>query len=154
MLYFAYGSNMEWTQMRDRCPSWRFVGIAVMPDYRLAFTRASVNRGCGVADAVQDLGCKVWGVVYEISEIDVGKLDKSEGYRPGRQTNSYWRRECIVFLDGDRRRQIKVQTYYAEPEIDPPLPNQLYKNAIISGGKKWHLPKHYRRKLNLIKVAG
>jgi hypothetical protein len=41
MLYFAYGSNMNWQQMQDRCPSARFFGVALLPDHKLAFTRES-----------------------------------------------------------------------------------------------------------------
>ena len=78
MLYFAYGSNMDWDQMKQCCQAARFVGVALLPDHRLAFTRKSVNRGCGVADAVPDAGRRVWGVVYEIGDLDVGKLDTSE----------------------------------------------------------------------------
>ncbi len=79
MLYFAYGSNMDWAQMRERCPSARFVGVARLPDHRLAFTRESVHWGSGVADALRESGRKLWGVVYEITDSDVGRLDRSEG---------------------------------------------------------------------------
>jgi len=58
MLNFAYGSNMNWNQMRERCPSSRFVGIAVLRDHKLAFTRESVNHGCGVADVVAEDGAQ------------------------------------------------------------------------------------------------
>ena len=71
MLYFAYGSNMNWLQMQNRCPSARFLYRAVLPDYKLAFTRKSVKRGCGVADVVPARGQNAWGVVYEISNLDV-----------------------------------------------------------------------------------
>jgi len=54
MLYFAYGSNLDFAQMRDRCPSALFVAIAKLPDHRLAFTRKSIKRACGVADAVPE----------------------------------------------------------------------------------------------------
>ena len=30
----------------------------------------------------------VWGVVYDIAEIDFGRLDVAEGFRPGRIRNS------------------------------------------------------------------
>jgi len=53
MLYFAYGSNMDWNQIRGRCPSASFLGIAVLLDHRLAFSRYSTTRNCGVADAVK-----------------------------------------------------------------------------------------------------
>jgi hypothetical protein len=63
MFYFAYGSNMNWTQMRGRCPSARYVAIAVLRNHTLAFTRKSVKRGCGVADAVWSERQEMWGVV-------------------------------------------------------------------------------------------
>ncbi len=154
MFYFAYGSNMDWAQIRERCPSARFVGVAALPDYRLAFTRRSIKRECGVADAVCDEGQRLWGVVYEISDLAIGKLDKSEGYRPGRKRNSYWRRECMVFLDGDEQGPLTGWTYFADPQTNPPPPNQAYKNLIISGARHWHLPEEYIEELEHIQVRG
>jgi Gamma-glutamyl cyclotransferase, AIG2-like len=116
VLYFAYGSNMNWAQMKERCPASCFVGIAVLPDHRLAFTRKSVKRGCGVADALRDTGRKLWSVVYEISDLDIGSLDRSEGYRSGRETNSYCRRECTVFLDGEETQPLTISTNFGEPQ--------------------------------------
>jgi gamma-glutamylcyclotransferase (GGCT)/AIG2-like uncharacterized protein YtfP len=153
MLCFAYGSNMDWDQMRERCPSTRFVGTAVLRDHRLAFTRKSTNRNCGVADGVPEHGRELWGVVYEICDHDVGKLDTAEGYRPGREKNSYWRRECLVFLDNDGERPLTVSTYFAEREPNPPLPNAEYKNLILSGARYWHLPEGYIRELEEIRVS-
>jgi len=43
MVTFAYGSNMNWNQMRERCPSSRFVGIAVLRDHKLAVMRKFGN---------------------------------------------------------------------------------------------------------------
>lgn len=154
MLYFAYGSNMNWQQMRERCSSARFVGIAFLPDHKLAFTRKSVKRGCGVADAVGEDGRKIWGAVYEIDDLDVGKLDVSEGYRPGREKNSYWRRECLVLLDGDQQRPLTASSYFGDPQLDPPLPNGEYKQMIVSGARHWHLPEEYVRDLEAIEVSG
>ena len=154
MLYFAYGSNMDWGQMRERCPSVRFIGVAKLPDHRLAFTRRSVKRDCGAADAVCQLGRAMWGVVFEIPDLEVGALDQSEGYLPGRDKNSYWRRECMVFLDSDEKRPLKVATYFAEPQKDPPLPNQDYKNLILAGARHWQLPPNYINELEGIAVSG
>ena len=154
MLYFAYGSNMDWAQMKERCPSALFVGIARLADHRLAFSRASRTRGCGVADVVPETGRSVWGVVYQLSELDVGALDKSEGDRPGRARNSYWRRVCMVFLDGDENRPVTAQTYFAEPEPNPPLPNQGYKDLILGGARHWHLPAEYIAELEAIETRG
>ena len=154
MLTFAYGSNMNWNQMRERCPSSRFVGIAVLRDHKLAFTRKSVNRGSGVADVVAEDGARVWGVVYEITDLDVGKLDAWEGFRPGRDKNSYYRRECLVFLDGEDQRPLMVSAYFGDPQPNPPLPNAAYRDLILAGARHWHLPEEYVRQLEQIEVSG
>lgn len=154
MLYFAYGSNMNWMQMRERCPSVRFVGVAALADHRLAFTRESVNRGCGVADAVREAGRRVWGVVYQVSDHDLGRLDQLEGYRPARERNSYWRRECMVFLDGDDEQPLTAVSYFAEPQANAPLPSRDYKDLILAGAQHWHLPADYVAELEGIEVAG
>lgn len=78
MLYFAYGSNMECIQIKKRCPSASFVGIAKLSDYRLAFTRRSTKRRCGVADVVPEEGHRVWGVIFKIAEGDIKRLDECE----------------------------------------------------------------------------
>lgn len=154
MLYFAYGSNMNWNQMKNRCPSAKFTGVAKLPGHRLAFTRKSVNRGCGVADAVGEAGRDVWGVVFEISELDVKVLDKSEGFRHGCDKNSYYRCESVVLLDGDEQRPVTAETYFAEQEPNPPPPSQAYKDLILSGARHWHLPTDYLAELAALEVRG
>ena len=125
----------------------------MLPDHRLAFTRESVNRGCGVADAVRDMNSNVWGVVYEVSNLDLKQLDKCEGYRPGRDQNSYWRRHCIVFLDGDAGGCLTTETYFAEPQPNPPLPSRQYMDLIIAGARHWQLPADYIAELARVEVA-
>jgi gamma-glutamylcyclotransferase (GGCT)/AIG2-like uncharacterized protein YtfP len=126
--------------------------MAVLVDHKLAFTRMSTGRECGVADAVPNDGSLLWGVVYEIPDREVGQLDKSEGYRPGRTKNSYWRRECMVFQEGDEARPLAVFTYLAERQPAPPNPSAAYKELIVSGARWWHLPDSYVRELEQIKA--
>jgi predicted dinucleotide-utilizing enzyme len=63
MLY--YGSNMNWPQMQQRCPSTRFVDRATLPDYKLAVTHRPVRRGCGVVSAVPQAGLSVHHIEVE-----------------------------------------------------------------------------------------
>jgi gamma-glutamylcyclotransferase len=153
MLYFAYGSNMDWVQIRERCPSAQFMSVAKLPDHRLAFTRKSETRKCGVADAVPEKGANVWGVVYQIDEVDVGRLDQSEGFRPGRANNSYAREERHVFGDGDKTKPVAVSIYFAQREKNPPPPNAPYKRVILEGARFWHLPEDYIAELEKIDIA-
>lgn len=155
MLYFAYGSNTDWEQMRGRCASAQFVAVAKLPNHRLEFTRRSIRRGCGVADAVPTSREAVWGVVYDIAEVDFGKLDKDEGYRPGRPVdqNSYNRDHRHVWRDGDEEQPLLVWVYVGNPQTDPPRPNAAYKELLVQGAKFWHLPAEYVKQLEHIKIA-
>lgn len=153
MLYFAYGSNMDWDQMKERCASARFVGMAELRDHKLAFTRRSVKRGCGVCDAVPLSGNSMWGAVFEVVDADIGRLDVHEGYQPGRAKNSYWRKECHVYVNGDDKQPMAVVSYFGDPQDNPPLPNSKYKNLLISGARRWQLPDAYVKQLEAIEVS-
>ena len=154
MLYFAYGSNMDWEQMRQRCPSARFLHRATLPDRQIAFTRKSVGGGCGVGDVVRAPGQRVWGVVYDIVGADVGKLDKYEGFQPDRDRNAYWRRECTVFIDDDAQNPLTCSSYFATPQPEPPLPSRAYVRQLIDGARHWGLPAEYIGQLEVIATAG
>jgi gamma-glutamylcyclotransferase len=155
MLCFAYGSNMNWDQMRDRCRSAQFLGVASLRDHRLAFPRRSRERNCGVASAVTAERAEVWGVVYEVPDMEVAALDESEGFRPGRERdrNAYVREERHVYRDGDEQRPLLVQVYFAHPQENPPRPSAEYKKLIVEGAEWWHLPSDYIDQLKRIETG-
>jgi len=140
---------MDWDQIRERCPSARFLGIAVLLDHQLAFSRDSSlsTRKHGVADAVKCEGRQVWGVIYDVDERDIGNLDKKEGFQPGKMNNSYQREQRHVFLDGNREKPLAVGIYLAIPQPGPHRPSEKYKDLILSGAKFWHLPEDYIREI-------
>jgi gamma-glutamylcyclotransferase (GGCT)/AIG2-like uncharacterized protein YtfP len=154
MLYFAYGSNLEWAQMKQRCPLAKFVCRAKLPAHRLAFTLKSVRRDCGVADVLPDQTKDVWGVVYELPDGELKNLDKKEGYRPGRryEQNQYSRKDQYVWPEGDAERSLLVALYLGHPQLDPPLPSDDYKRLIVVGAKHWNLPAEYIRQLESIRT--
>jgi gamma-glutamylcyclotransferase (GGCT)/AIG2-like uncharacterized protein YtfP len=154
VLSLAYGSDLDSEQMRSRCPSARFICVAELRDHNLVFPRRSKVRGCGVASIEARRGSSVWGVVYQIDEVDVAKLDASEGYMPGRESgkNSYVREERHVHADGDEAKPLLVWVYVAHPHAKPPLPNVDYKQLIVDGAKSWHLPGEYISELEQIEV--
>ena len=155
MLYFAYGSNMHFDQMKVRCPSARFRTVARLRDYRLAFTRFSKNRQCGVADVIPSEGAEVWGTVFQIGEDEIGILDKSEGYRPGRsrEENAYERGEMVVQQEGDLHAPVKVWTYAVVNKlISHQKPSREYKQLLLDGARMWCLPAPYIRQLEAIET--
>ena len=150
MLYFAYGSNLDRQQMRERCPGSVDVCTAKLKGYRLDFTRNSTKWGGGVADVVEVPNEEVWGVVYEVTGDDVNRLDCSEGYRPGRTKNSYTRGEITVDRDGDPQQPIQVAVYFAVLEPGEHPPSKHYLGAIIGGARQWGLPGIYIARLEAI----
>ena len=148
MRYFAYGSNLDWDQMRERCPSSAFVHVACLRDHALAFTRFSPTRGCGVADVVHRPGHEVWGAVYELDAADGRRLDAFEGYVPGRSRNGYRRVDARVTLDGPEARTVAVVTYEVcerQPAHVPP--DRRYLDHLLRGAHTWGLPEAYQAAL-------
>jgi gamma-glutamylcyclotransferase (GGCT)/AIG2-like uncharacterized protein YtfP len=148
--YFAYGSNLDFVQMRARCPSAQFVCRGVLKDHVLAFNSRSAERNCGVADVVPQKGHDVWGAVYQIDQQDLTVLDDCEGFLPGRilQQNAYNRDDNVqVLAENDPQQPMRVSAYFAVQQPDSPLPSEAYLRQIIDGAKFWKLPLPYVEEL-------
>jgi gamma-glutamylcyclotransferase (GGCT)/AIG2-like uncharacterized protein YtfP len=152
MLYFAYGSKMEFREMRVQCPSAQFVAVARLPGHRLDFTAYSESHDCGVADAVPDHGDSIWGVVYDIPELEFARLDQSEGYQPGRPAseNDCVRGQRHVYRDGDKHQPLLAWLFLAGRKPHSPVPNSTYKGLMVAGARFWHLPEEYVGQLQRI----
>lgn len=146
MLYFAYGSNMDFRQMRERCPSAITVTTAKLPNHRLAFTRVAESRGGGVADIVPSVGDVVEGVIYEISDDDATRLDDHEGVA----TNCYRRTHVNLTLPADE--VIEAYTYKAF-EQGLFQPSKAYVRHLITGAKYHCLSRKYIANLRAIETA-
>jgi gamma-glutamylcyclotransferase len=158
IVYFAYGSNLDKEQMQNRCPSSCFLCKALLENYKLAFTRKSTKRGGGVADIVESVGSRVWGVVYQLDERELESLDKREGYDPNRkknmEKNCYIRKELTVCMDGYERKQIMAYAYQVqEPSSSHIPPSRKYLNQIISAAEFWGIDPEYIEELKSISVS-
>ena len=145
MFYFAYGSNMNWTQMQRRCPSSRFVCAARLPGYRFAIGRHSRLRDCGTATILQKINSEVWGVVYDVSETDLLAMDRFE--------DGYGRNELCVYSMNGNQASLVVMVYVAPEEAEVPLPTLEYKLLMLEGARHWRLPDAYCRMLEQIEAA-
>jgi len=133
---------MNWEQMKQRCPSARFVGVGRLKDHRLAITRKSRRRLCGTADVIEERGSDVWGIVYDIDEAEFFVLDDFEdGYR---------RESMNILLDGLERQ---AWIYIAEKESCPPPPSAHYKRLMLEGARQWRLPPAYIAYLEQIEAV-
>jgi gamma-glutamylcyclotransferase (GGCT)/AIG2-like uncharacterized protein YtfP len=143
--YFAYGSNMNWPQMRRRCPSSRFVCVGRLPGYEFGITRHSRLRNCGTANVYPAASKEVWGIVYDISDSDLLILDSFEdGYR----------REILPVypLEGGAPPLVDALVYVAAIEDNVPRPSAEYRRLIIEGAKHWNLPAPYLAVLEAVQV--
>jgi gamma-glutamylcyclotransferase len=154
VLYFAYGSNLDQQQMRERCPESRPLARAILPGYRLAFTRFSGDRLGGVADVRSQPGSSVWGALYDISERDLIQLDDYEGYCGSGEANLYDRIDVAVWLGGQADRIVEAFAYQiADPSSMHIPPSAYYLGIIVAGARQWGLPEQYIQQIASVAQA-
>jgi cation transport regulator ChaC len=155
-LYFAYGSNMDEGQMKDRCPGAEFLCVGRLEDYRLCFPRYSKARRGGVSSIEKRLGQTVWGVIYKVPESEIHLLNGYECYKEGRdpQKNSYDRRK--MFIEGKDQRKHCSLVYIANVDRPYKPSRDSYLNYIIRGAEQHQhagIPVDYLKRLRGISVT-
>jgi gamma-glutamylcyclotransferase len=134
MHYFAYASNLNRRQMRERCQESKPLFVATLPNYKLVFAGWSRQWRGGMASIKLHHGEKVIGGVYEVTEQDLRKLDRYEGC-PG----VYNRLKVIVFdEDGN---QVEAVTYIKSGQLDETPPTKEYVAVIQQGYKDWEIDR-------------
>jgi len=128
--YFAYGSNLNHKQMLERCPDSQSRFLATLHNYKLVFVGWSRQWRGGIASIKPFRGERILGAIYEISERDLRRLDKYEGY-PG----SYHRFKVTVFNeDGE---PIEAITYIKSGQLEETPPGKEYLAVIQQGYRDW-----------------
>ncbi|MBV6306304.1 gamma-glutamylcyclotransferase [Candidimonas humi] len=140
-LYFAYGSNMLSSRLRERCPSARPVGVAELPDHELRWHKRSKDNS-GKCDVVACQGKRVIGVLYRIEACDKKALDRAEGLGKG-----YQEIEAHVLHDGNN---VFAKTYQATATDESLIPYEWYKALVIAGAQENGLPQDYVEQLKLV----
>jgi gamma-glutamylcyclotransferase (GGCT)/AIG2-like uncharacterized protein YtfP len=147
MRYFAYGSNLHHGQLAARCPSARFVGPARLAEHRLAFTRFSQRRQCGVLDIVACAAEHVWGGLFVIEAGELPLLDRHEAY----DKRGYRRTQIEVDGCGDRPQTETAWTYVVVDKSPSELsPSPDYLRLVVEGARMCGLPEPYIARLEQI----
>ena len=146
IFYFAYGSNMDEGQMRERCPGARLVSSAVLNNYRLDFTIFSPKRKCGCADVVSAPGHKVYGLVYSISEEELVRLDGYENV-PVAYKRSIAK---VTLATGEAQNTFVYEVADKKPFR---APSKEYIGLLRSAAEKHAFPREYREMLAGIVTA-
>ena len=141
MNYFAYGSNMDGDRLRERGVSFSRRQRAVLEGYRLVFNkRSSRNPREGYANIVEDEGCVVEGILYEIADEDIEKLDRYEGY-----PQHYDRQKVKVRLQSGDVTEAAVYIARQEMTAEGLKPSREYLSHLLKGCDL--LSKEYCKKL-------
>ena len=132
MYYFAYASNLNKKQMRERVPESKPMFVATLPNYKLVFTGWSRRWRGGYATIMLSRDDKVLGAIYEVSEKDLRRLDSYEDC-----PRSYNRINVTVFdEDGNAVRTV---TYIRAGRLEETQPSKEYLAAIQQGYRDWEL---------------
>ena len=78
--YFAFGSNMDEQQMKNRKAEFAERQNGVMANWKLVFNKINRKKeGSGYANIVPEYGSIVEGIIYKVSEDAIRILDDWEG---------------------------------------------------------------------------
>ena len=128
-LYFAYGSNMSRSWMRQLCPKAEALGPAMLADYRFL-----VMSG-GYASVLLHAGDAVHGVLWRIVQADIHALDRYEDVAGG----LYDRWMLWVQHRGERRTAL----VYVGHSHAPGHARPEYCELVLSAARDWELPATY-----------
>ena len=119
MFYFAYGSNLNQTQMTKRCPGSRPLYFAELEDMKF------VINARGVATVVPEKGGNVKGIIWEISKSNEIALDLYEGV-----SQNLYKKEVMSCVSNGRA--VDALVYVAnEQKLGAPRANYL--ETILDG---------------------
>ncbi len=140
MLLFAYGTLVnpkKAERIFRRRPKFK---VAFLPNYELVFNVKS-PQGLGNPN-IRFGGRGVWGVVYEVCEDDLKRLDMV--------SPRYERVEIEVIVD---KKRVKAWTYIGKKIDHGILPDKSCIEKIIEGAEIYGFPKEYVNWLRNIKKS-
>jgi len=142
MNYFAYGSNLNDKRMTERGVNFLSKEKGSIKGYRFIINKKSQkNPNIGFANIIKDNFSHVEGIIYEVNQEDILKLDKFEGYPKHyrRENHIINNKDCIIYIANDEWTSINELNATEE-----------YKNHILEG--KEFLSETYYKKLLEIKT--
>ena len=124
MLYFAYGSNLNWHQMKkERCPGSKFLKSHNLKGYKLCFSHKTNHSIYGHANIIKSKKSTVLGALWKITKKNEKVLDLYEGVN-----YNYYQKEYFSYK-GQKALVYVQKIYYLKK------PNSAYLHTIINGYK-------------------
>jgi cation transport regulator ChaC len=127
MYYFAYGSCMNENDFRRTVSLFSRLGKAELYDFQIGFTMMSGSRNGGVADIIESPNEVVEGILYEIDEVGLQKLDSREGH-------PYFYERILIDVVFQGKTIQNVLTYKGvDPDLDEYPPSEAYADIVLTG---------------------
>lgn len=124
-LYIAYGSNLNLSQMAQRCPTAKVLGTSELKGWRLMFRGAHAGA---VATVEPYRGGSVPVLMWGITPADEAALDRYEGWP------LFYRKETVkVKLAG---QIVKGMVYIMNEGRPLGQPSCYYYSSILDGYKR------------------
>lgn len=121
-LYVAYGSNLNKSQMKFRCPTAKLYGVGTIEGYELQF-KGSHNSA--FATIAPKEGASVPVAVWTLKPMDEFQLDRYEGY-----PTHYFKQDIPVNING---KEITAMAYIMNIKMDYGLPSRMYYHTVKQG---------------------
>lgn len=149
-LLFAYGANMNPTQIQQRCSRPVRVAAASLRDYRIGFYGHSEIWDGAMETAIEAKGGRLWGVLYALSNSDWERLDQWQDARLDGAGQYFHYPVQVRDMLGKR---YDARLYKKDVLNEPQLPSDLYMDLILEGARQNALPPAYIESLMTIKTA-
>lgn len=151
VLYFAYGANMNETQITTRCRAAKAIGAARLPDHALMFFGHSERWDGGEETVLFQSGEEIYGVVYELTPTAFDRLDAWQGVRLD-GTGAYFHCPAeVIGLDG---QPYSALMYKRSTLGEASRPSMEYLTHILAGAEAHGLPESYLNRLRAIPSEG
>jgi gamma-glutamylcyclotransferase len=138
--YFAYGANMNPAQMAERCSRPVVFAMAKLPGHAIGFYGRSEVWDGALETVVPAPGQDLWGVIYELSFMDLQRLDVWQDARLDGGGNYF---HYPAFVTDPQGQTHPVLLYKKDILGVPALPSVEYLERIIEGAVARGLPKDY-----------
>jgi hypothetical protein len=139
-LLFAYGSNMNLSQIRTRCSNPVVISTARLADHRLMFYGHSDVWDGGVETVEPAPGHAVWGVLFSLSRLNWERLDLWQDARMDGAGMYFHFPASVMDPDGHEH---KVRLYKKDIQNKATDPSREYLRHIVQGAVENGLPGGY-----------
>ncbi len=142
--YIAYGSNLNIAQMKHRCPDAKIIGTSMLKGWQLLFKGS--KTGSYLTIERKD-GSNVPIAVWEVSESDVRKLDRYEGYP------DFYYKQNVLLTGAGKLMDAFVYIMHENRKIG--VPSDYYVDTCLQGYESFGFDRKYiDRALEISKFEG